>query len=201
MKKILILLPVLCTLFTAFSCGAGSTGKQKFTSLNPYFPAAKGSKWVYINEAPREESIIFTVEVNEMLEQKNGYNLTVSSFPFMTADNTERTLILGFNGEISISDYNGSTGIFIPSPENLVQGYQWKFGIFNCMVSDAAEEIKTEAGNFSGCKYILMTDGFTFSFEMWYKKGTGIVKWGANRTNPPVLRPIYYVLKNYNIKE
>lgn len=202
MNRIFMLL-VFCSLFTAFSCSSGNSNKditKKNEILNTYFPAAPGSKWIYINEAPRDETVLFTVEVKESLWKTDGYNITVSSFPFMTADNTEKRLLINSSGEVTINDYNGASGKFIPSPENFTSGYKWQFGIYSCFISDAAEEIKTEDGNYRDCKYVLMTDGFTFSFEMWYKKGTGIVKWGANRTNPPVLRPVYYVLKEHDIK-
>lgn len=202
MNKIVLLL-VICSLFTAFSCNSGSGSKDKSNNieeLNPYFPAAVGSKWVYINEAPREETVLFTVEVKDLFKNTGGYNLTVSSFPFMTTDNAERTLSISNDGAISISDYNGSAGVFIPSPGNFSPGYKWSFGIYTGRISDSDDEIKTEESKYSGCKYVLMTDGFTFSFEMWFKKGIGIVKWGANRTNPPVLKPVYYVLKEVKFK-
>lgn len=198
------LLMVLCSLFTAFSCSNSSGNKDKsntIAELIPYFPAATGSKWVYINEAPREETVLFTVEVKDLLKDADGFKLSLSSFPFMTADNTERTLSINSSGDISVNDYNGTSGVFIPSEDNFNSGYRWSFGIYKCSISDFSGEIKSEEGNYSGCKYVYMTDGFTFSFEMWFKKGTGIVKWGANRTNPPILKPVYYVLKELNLQK
>lgn len=202
MNKMVLLL-VICSLFTAFNCSTGSGNKTNsinIAELNPYFPAALGSKWLYIKEAPNEETELFTVEVKELNQHSDGYSIKVSSFPFMTTDNTERNLKITNNGEVTINDYNGSAGVFIPSSVNFTSNYKWQFGIYNCSVNNEPLEIKTPAGIYSGCKYIYMTDGFTFSFEMWYKKGIGIVKWGANRTNPPILKPVYYVIKEADLK-
>ena len=94
----------------------------------------------------------------------------------------------------------GSSGesLLLPREKNLREGYTWTYEAFGANITTKSQQVKTEAGSFD-CIYIMFTDGFTFSYEMWLAKDTGIVKWGANRTNPPTLKPVYYVLKEYSI--
>ncbi|HMQ80750.1 MAG TPA: hypothetical protein PKD94_14390, partial [Ignavibacteria bacterium] len=128
-----------------------------------------------------------------------GIQMKVSSFPYLTQDNEERTLLVKNNGEIEINNYMGTSGVIIPSPDNFKTGSKWSFGIFNASVNSEKELAVTEDGTYNDCIYVMMTDGFTFSYEMWFVKDIGIVKWGANRTNPPQLTPIYFVLKEHKI--
>jgi len=204
MSKISLLLIVIVTV-TAFSCNSSDTKSKIETKItegdifNPYFPLKENNKWVYINEAPREETITFTVEAKDVKKVDGGKQLKVSSFPYMTQDGEERTLIVKSNGEIEINNYMGSSGVIIPSPGNFKTGSKWSFGIFNATVNSEKELAVTEDGTYNDCFYVMMTDGFTFSYEMWFKKDVGIVKWGANRTNPPQLKPLYYVLKDHKL--
>ena len=192
----------------AFSCNSGntktsikdkkSTGSEE--NFNEYFPTTEGNKWVYINEAPREETNTFTVQVKEVKKVEGGIQLKVSSFPYLTQSNEERTIEVKSNGEIEISDYMGAAGVIFPKAGDMKTGYKWVFGIFTGYVNSENETAVTEAGTFTNCVYVSMTDGFTFSYEMWFKKDVGIVKWGANRTNPPQLTRTYYVLKEIELK-
>jgi hypothetical protein len=204
--KIILLLISLFTMLPAFSCNSSET-KSKINdkknvsgdNFNPFFPLKEGNKWVYINEGPRDESELFTVEAKDVKKVDGGIQLKVSTFPYFTKDNEERSLVIKTNGEIEINNYMGTTGVFIPSPDDFKIGYKWSFGNFQGYVQSKADHIDTEDGVYTDCYYILMTDGFTFSFEMWFKKDTGIVKWGANRTNPPQLKSMYYVLKEHTL--
>lgn len=204
MSKITLMLAVLLT-FTAFSCNSSDTKSKIETkktengNFNPYFPLKENNKWVYINEAPREETVTFTVEIKDVKKVDDGIQIKASSFPYMTGDNEERTLIVKSNGEIEIRNYMGSSGVIIPAAEQFAEGKKWSFGIFNAYVNGLKETAVTEDGTYSDCIYVMMTDGFTFTYEMWFKKDVGIVKWGANRTNPPQLTPIYYVLKDHKL--
>jgi hypothetical protein len=204
MSKISLLLIVIVAV-TAFSCNSSDTKskietkKTESDNFNPYFPLKENNKWVYINEAPREETITYTVEAKDVKKVDGGIQLKVSTFPYLTQDNGERTLSVKINGEIEINNYMGSTGVIFPSPENFKTGSKWTFGIFNATVNSDKETAVTEDGTYNDCYYVMMTDGFTFSYEMWFKKDVGIVKWGANRTNPPQLKPLYYVLKEHKL--
>ncbi|NOS83632.1 MAG: hypothetical protein HOP31_00700 [Ignavibacteria bacterium] len=204
MSKISLLLIVMVAV-TAFSCNSSDTKskietkKTEGDNFNPYFPLKENNKWVYINEAPREETIKFTVEAKDVKKVDGGIQLKVSSFPYLTQDSEERTLTVKSNGEIEINNYMGSSGVIIPSPENFKTGSKWTFGIFNATVNSEKELAVTEDGTYNDCYYVMMTDGFTFSYEMWFVKDVGIVKWGANRTNPPQLKPLYYVLKEHKL--
>ncbi len=204
MSKITLIIAAVFTL-TAFSCNSSDTKskietkKSESGNFNPYFPLKENNKWVYINEAPREETITFTVEIKDVKKVESGIQMKVSSFPYLTQDNEERTLLVKNNGEIEINNYMGTSGVIIPSPDNFKTGSKWSFGIFNASVNSEKELAVTEDGTYNDCIYVMMTDGFTFSYEMWFVKDIGIVKWGANRTNPPQLTPIYYVLKEHKI--
>ena len=191
---------------SAFSCNSGETKtsvKNKKTNganSNEYFPTTEGNKWVYINEAPREETNTYTVQVKDVKKVEGGIQLKVSSFPYLTQSNEERTLKVHSNGEIEVSDYMGATGVIFPKAGDMKTGNKWTFGIFTGYVNSENEKAITEAGTYTDCIYVSMTDGFTFSYEMWFKKDVGIVKWGANRTNPPQLTRTYYVLKEIELK-
>jgi len=192
---------------SAFSCNSGDTktsvkDKKSLSgdNFNEYFPIAEGNKWVYVNEAPREETVLFTVEAKDIKKVDGGIQLKVTSFPYLTQTNEERTLIVRSSGDIEISDYMGAAGVIIPNADDLKAGNKWSFGIFTGYVNSENETAVTENGTYNNCIYVSMTDGFTFSYEMWFKKDVGIVKWGANRTNPPQLTRTYYVLKEIELK-
>jgi len=204
MSKLSLMILVIFAI-TAFSCNSSDTKSKIETKItesdnfNIYFPLKENNKWVYINEAPREETNTFTVEAKDVKKVDGGIQLEVSSFPYLTQDTEERTLFVKSNGEIEIKNYMGSSGIIIPSPDNFKTGSKWSFGIFNASVNSVNETTVTEDGTYNNCVYVMMTDGFTFSYEMWFVKDVGIVKWGANRTNPPQLKPLYYVLKEHKL--
>ncbi len=203
-SKISLLILVIFAV-TAFSCNSSDTKskseikKTEDGNFNPYFPLKENNKWVYINESPRDETITFTVEAKDSKKIDSGIQLKVSSFPYLTQDNAERTLTVRSNGEIEIDNYMGTSGVIITSPGNFKTGNKWSFGVFNATVISEKETAVTEDGTYNDCVYIMMTDGFTFSYEMWFKKDVGIVKWGANRTNPPQLKPLYYVMKDHKL--
>ena len=205
-KASLILLLGL-NFLTAFNCNSSGNGKDEIKktnsdsdSYNSFFPLKNGNNWIYLNEAPREETERFDVSANDLIKTESGFRVTMTCFPYLTKDNLSRTIIIRKDGSTEINDYMGFSGTIIPAQDNFKNGYEWNFGELTGRVSNYSDTVKTEAGNFTGCFYVMLTEGFTFSYEMWFKKGVGIVKWGANRTNPPVLKPLYYVLKEYRLK-
>jgi len=204
--SIFTLLVIIILAGSAFSCNSGDTKtsvkdkKTNSANFNEYFPATEGNKWVYINEAPREETNTYTVQVKDVKKIEGGIQLQVSSFPYLTQSNEERTIKVHTNGVIEVSDYMGATGVIFPNAGTMKTGNKWTFGIFAGYVNSENETAVTEAGTYNDCIYVSMTDGFTFSYEMWFKKDVGIVKWGANRTNPPQLTRTYYVLKEIELK-
>jgi hypothetical protein len=117
----------------------------------------------------------------------------------LTKDNESRSITVKENGDIEINNYLGNSGVIIPKDTDFSKGQTWQYGIFNAKINSCREIVITEEGEFTDCCYVMMTDGFTFSFEMWFKKDIGIVKWGANRTNPPILKAVYYVLKEHKL--
>jgi hypothetical protein len=191
------LLIVILITAAAFRCNSSVTKTAGYG--NSYFPVGEGNYWKYINESPRDETLLYEVKIKHAEKINKSVKFTLTSFPFLTKDANEQTLAQNENGEIEAVQYMSSTGVIIPAPGNFKIGYEWDFGIFKGYVNGDKVQIKTEAGTFEDCYYILMTDGFTFSYEMWFKKEVGIVRWGANRTNPPTIKPEYFVLKDYNI--
>jgi hypothetical protein len=202
-KQASVLFFVLILLYMSFAgCNSSDTKKtsevnKKGEYSNPFFPAAEGNYWIYINKTPQEsEPETFSVKV----ESFKSRLAEVTSFPYLTKESTPKNLTVNSKNEIEVTDYMGNSGVIIPSPDNFTKGYKWTFGIFGGHVNDVNVKVETDAGTFENCCYVTMTEGFTFSFELWYKKGVGIVKWGANRTNPPTLNFIYYDLKDYKVK-
>jgi hypothetical protein len=168
--------------------------EYKSDFANEYFPLKDSSVFIYINETDNNEQ--FTVRVLEKSLTLNGTEVLLSSFPYMTKDTAAKSVLINNQGEIEITDYMGSSGIIIPAAKNFKEGYNWKFGIFSGFISKSQDTVNTQIGGFSDLFYVILTDGFTFSFEMWFKKNIGIVKWGANRTNPPTLKPVYYIINS-----
>lgn len=204
MIRAMLILMLLAGAVSAFQCNSADIKKtgnitDKNSSYNEFFPLSDGNYWVYINEGEREETELFTVRAKDIKKVESGIQLKVTSFPYLTKEEKEQSLRVNAGGEIEAIDYFGATGIFVPAPENFTKGYEWSFGIYKGYITRTGETVTTETGKFEDCIYVIMTDGFTFSFEMWYKKGVGIVKWGSNRTNPPTLNFKYYVLKEYKV--
>lgn len=204
--KIVTILIIFSCVITAFECNSSDTKKtgrinnnETDLNFNSYFPLREGNFWKYINEAPRDESEIFIVKASDFKKLDNGIQVKLSSFPYITKESDPKSVTVKANGEIEIQDYMSASGVIIPSPENFKKGYKWVFGVFGGYVNGDAETVKTEAGDFDNCYYVMMTDGFTFSFEFWYKKDVGIVRWGPNRTNPPAIKTVYYVLTEYKL--
>ncbi len=191
--------------FALYSCNSSSDTKKdtgKTINANPYFPVAEGNKWEYINEAPRDESVIFKVEMQSIKESGDSKIAELSSFPFFSGTNDKASLSINKNGEVKLVSGNssGTDSVFIPSNDNLKTGYNWQIGNWNGFVASLSDTIKTENGTYTNCLFLNFNISFTFSAEIWLAKDIGIVKWGFNRTNPPTLRPQYYVLNKIDIK-
>lgn len=205
--RIVALLNVCFYVLTAFQCNSSESVKKEErkkensgnSAYNSYFPVKDGNTWTYINEGPRDETELFTVKATDIRKVDGGIQANLSCFPYLTKDNESRSITVKDNGDIEINNYMGTSGVFFPSVNNFSKGHTWSFGIFNAKINSCTESVKTEDGDYTDCCYVMMTDGFTFSFEMWFKKDIGIVKWGANRTNPPTLKAVYYVLKEHKI--
>jgi len=202
--KFILYITVLFSILSAFSCNSSDT-KSKTTekktaggdNFNQYFPLKEGNTWKYVNEGPRDETELYVVKASDVKKVEGGLQMKLSTFPYFTKDNENRSITVKTNGSIEINNYMGNTGIIIPAQEDFKTGYKWSFGIFTGYINSDKETAVTEDGTYNDCYYVLMTDGFTFNYEMWFKKDVGIVKWGANRTNPPQLKAQYYVLSEH----
>jgi hypothetical protein len=203
MTKVFSLILLIC-IAASFQCNSSEikkTGEVKKTTeyVNPYFPVTEGNYWIYISDGDNDETELLTVKAKDTKKTENGYQVKMTSFPYLTKENNEQSLVVKPNGEIEALNYFGVTGMFIPAPENFKNGYEWQYGIYKGYIRNDTSTVETQTGKFTNCYYVMMTEGFTFSFEMWYKKDVGIVKWGANRTNPPTFKPVYYFLKDYKV--
>jgi uncharacterized membrane protein len=185
--------------FLLYSCNSSSDTK-KIKNSNPYFPVSEGNNWEYINEAPREESEIYTVTMQNINEDKGTLYFDLSSFPFFSKENKKVTIAINKDGSISTEPYRDNLNTFIPATVNLNNGYSWNYGQWSASVNFLNDTVKTENGTYTNCMFLNFAVSITFSAEIWLVKDVGIVKWGYNRTNPPTLRPIYYVLKKIDIK-
>lgn len=184
--------------FILYSCNSSSDTK-KINNANPYFPVGEGNTWEYINEAPRDESEIFKVTMQNFKEDNGTVYVELSSFPFFSKENKKVTLAITKEGKVSTEPYDSSS-VFIPKTRDIINGYQWNYGQWSASVNFLNDTIKTENGTYTNCMFLNFAISITFSAEIWLAKDVGIVKWGYNRTNPPTLRPIYYVLKKIDIK-
>jgi hypothetical protein len=167
---------------------------------NDYFPLHAGNKWEYINEAPREETELYNVEVNQVKYEGKDMVAELSSFPFFTKSQEKTILRVKPDGEIFVLNNKSSKEeLFMPSPSSFSKGYTWQFGEWKGFIGSTNDTVKTESGTFDNCIFLNFSIYYTFSAEIWIAKDKGIVKWGYNRTNPPTLKPQYYVLNKLSL--
>jgi hypothetical protein len=190
--KILITAVLLLTQFGAIQCNSSNKNPDKKSeSPNEYFPLRNNIQWKYTSESPREETEIINVEC-----KSDGNKFKLDKFPFFGISDSKAELRSDKDGSVYVKDEGGKESLLLPPAKKLENGYTWKYNdILSAFVSNSPAQIKTEAGTFD-CIYIVYTEGFTFSYEMWFAKDVGIVKWAATRTNPPSI-PKYYVLKEF----
>lgn len=167
---------------------------------NMYFPLAEGNKWEYVNEGPREETEIYKVEVKNMKSDGKDYLIELSSFPFFSKKEESTKLRIKGNGEIYVI-VGSNEELCFPSADNMKNGFSWKYGEWNGSVNNWKDSVKTEYGVFDDCLYLNYSISITFSAEIWIVKDIGIVKWAYVRTNPPTLKPTYYVLRNTELNK
>ncbi len=165
-------------------------------SSNLYFPVNENSRWQYISEAPRDETELFNVNVTSVKDDGADKIVTFDAFPFFYKKNEPATLRLKQNGEVWVITDNSKENLLLPEPSKYTPDYTWQFGEWNGYIVSTTDTVITEKGTFENCVSAgFAAGGITLSANLWLAKGTGIVKWGANRTNPPVVHRLYYVLK------
>jgi hypothetical protein len=174
----------------------GPDSKSGTIKGSSYFPVSGTGKWQYINEAPRDESVLFNVDVESVKPSDDDIIAGLSSFPFFSGLSEKTTLIFKKDGQVYSISKDGKEELFLESDSKLKQGNTWEYGQWKAIVGNTNEKIVTENGTYENCIFINYSIYFTFSAELWLAKDVGIVKWGYNRTNPPTLKPNYYVLKN-----
>jgi hypothetical protein len=184
---------------SVFQCSSSNkVSNKKSAEYNPYFPATEGNFWEYINEAPREETELWKVEVRGQKSEGNDKIYAFSSFPFFSKTEEEKPIRMKEDGSVYMSTYadviNWTEWKILPEISNLKKDYTWNFGIWNGYVASTSETVKAENQTFTDCIKINYAASITFSAEIWLAKNTGIVKWGYFRTNPPTLTFTYYVL-------
>jgi len=194
-----LLIPLIILLSSlSFQCKSteSSDENNKNRSSNPYFPVKGDSKWQYINEGPRDETELFNVSVSGIETSGKDVIVNFNSFPFFSKQNVPASVKIKQNGEVYVIDKDSKENLLLPQSSLYQPNYTWQYGEWTAYVGGTDETAITEKGTFEHC---LMTGyslgGITFSVSIWFSKEAGIVKWGANRTNPPTLKPVYYILK------
>jgi hypothetical protein len=206
-KYVIIPFYILITaVFLSSGCNSTTYRKENITDTlpepvyNPYFPVDEGNKWEYINEAPREETELFKVDITYLKYDGNDQIVELSSFPFFSRNEEKSTLRIKPNGEVYYVNKQLLTDqLFVPETSNFERGYQWQFGQWSGLIGGTKETIKAENETFTDCIFLNFSISFTFSAEVWVAKDKGIVKWGYNRTNPPTPKSQYYVLNKLSL--
>lgn len=158
---------------------------------NEYFPLKNNMSWKYVNEAPREETII--IDINCKIAENK---IMFDNYPFFGNSESGTEFFTDESSNLFVKEKAGGSFLLLPPANKFADNYRWKYSnLLSAYMTKTPVEVKTEEGIYS-CIYVVFTDGFTFSYEMWLAKGVGVVKWGANRTNPPSI-PVYYVLKEH----
>jgi hypothetical protein len=178
-----------------FQCSSSKKETTSASNLNPYFPVKEGNYWEYINEAPREETELWKLEVRSQRSEGSDKVCMFSSFPFFSKEERQTVIRIKEDGGVFMND----SMKVIPEVSNLKKDYQWNFGLWNGYVASMNETVKAENQTFSDCIKINYSLSFTWSAEIWLSKNNGIVKWGYFRTNPPTLTFTYYVLSKSNL--
>jgi hypothetical protein len=186
----------------ALNCNSSET-KQKVgtkedlsgsANYNPYFPADQGYKWEYINEAPREETEKYIIEITGTSMDGKDVLADFSSFPFFSKKEEKTVLRIKENGAV----YFGNE-MMLPENSKLVKDFNWKFGEWTGYVAGTNDTVKAENETFTDCVLISYSISITFAADIWLARDKGIVKWGYNRTNPPTFKPLYYVLNKLTL--
>ncbi len=204
-KYILVIVcALIVTAFLNFGCNSSSfkkeNSKDKVKSYNDYFPVNEGNKWEYINEGPRDETELFKVQINNLKYDGNDQIIELNSFPFFSKQEEKSTLKIKPNGEVYlVNKQTQKDELFIPETGNFKKEFQWQFGQWSGLIGGTNETVKAENETFNNCIFLNFSIFYTFSAEIWIAKDKGIVKWGYNRTNPPTLKPQYYVLNKLSL--
>jgi hypothetical protein len=199
-----IVYALIISAFLNFGCNSSSfkkeSGKDKIKSYNDYFPVNEGNKWEYVNEGPRDETELFKVQINNLKYDENDQIIELSSFPFFSRQEEKTTLRIKPNGEVYlVNKQTQKDELFIPETGNFKKEFQWQFGQWSGLIGGTNETVKAENETFNNCIFLNFSIFYTFSAEIWVAKDKGIVKWGYNRTNPPTLKPQYYVLNKLSL--
>jgi hypothetical protein len=191
---------VMITSSLSFQCNSSGGSTDNITktnaSSNPYFPINSNSKWQYVNEAGQNDTDLFNVKVTGIKNDGKDETVIFDSFPFFTKQIETTTIRIKPTGEVYVTGSDSKENILMPGPENYKKGYYWQYGEWTAYINGTDETVITEKKTYEHCLFIgYSLGGITFSTELWFSKDAGIVKWGANRTNPPILKPVYYILK------
>ena len=193
----LLLISASSSLF--FYCNSSHDSNHvtgKVYDYNPYFILGENLKWNYINQAPRDESELYNAEIAGITEDNESVTADFKTFPFFNKSKTGCSVRMTKDGNVFVKDSTEDEKLLLPSASKLQKGFSWQYGGWAAGVMDTNVTVKTEKGEYNNCIYVdYSLGGITFSVEVWYAKGAGIVKWGANRTNPPQRVYIYYVLQ------
>jgi hypothetical protein len=203
-----VLIPAAILIFLAslnFSCSSSKDDSSKIknsdkngsklsVNTNPYFPVTEGNSWEYTSASPGANPSSFTVTVNKITNDGTDKIVELSSFPFFTNQNDTVMLRIKENGAIYTSGKTSTDDLCFPVTSDMQVGSKWQYGQWSVYIGKANDTVFAPSGTYTDCVLITYSIAFTFVSEIWMAKDVGIVKWGANRINPPTLNPVYYLL-------
>lgn len=167
------------------SCNSSSRDASVNNS-NPYFPLSNN---MTLNYKSLNSDKITNVKVLSSSE-RNLNDFTFSRFPFIWNLDSSIKVSVTNDGEI-LCKFFGEDLILLPSSDKMKTGYNWTSQEWNVYIESLSQ---MQIGNqtFDDVYKVNYNLSITYTSEIWFAKGIGIIKWGFNRVNPPTLNIEYH---------
>ncbi|KAA0210323.1 MAG: hypothetical protein WBP57_08955 [Ignavibacteria bacterium] len=188
-KKIFVV--VLALSIFSISCNSSSI-KSIENFNNQYFPLKDRMN---LRFRSTQDSELTKVNVTFKSENDSAIIYSFDKFPFIWGSDSAVNVYITRYGEI-YCELKGQNLLFLESPEKLTSGNYWHSNGWNISVSEMKELIVNEE-KFVDVKKVSYNLSITFTAEIWFSKGIGVIKWGFNRVNPPNPNMEYFNLVTY----
>ena len=203
MRKLLAISTVI-SLLVVFGCGNDSTGPSENSD---YLPMAVGNQWNwslsgYIAEAGADTIIVSGSNIKKVLEtttHQQGFQLyvlqdsttTIMTTPDTTFTNTNTLLTYAHKADTEWRMYDDTTStdyeIFLKLPVTLGDGWIPNADDPTIMrtVLSISDTIIVPAGTYTDCAKLRDSDSQEPDsyFEIYFSRGTGVVKYLINETD------------------
>ena len=190
---------LLMILAAFISCNGVKENDGTGVGKGSYFPLSKGNTWSYkLIGSPGEAK--YSVSVESVNERDTYTTARLNSFPFFWMKDDRRSLKLSRDGELSLVIDGGDDILLIPSKDKIKKDHNWKSGEWQCYITQTDTTVSEGGKDYKGCLQVNYSLSITYLAEIWYAPGTGIVRWGFNRTNPPNMNFEYYYLEKYEVE-